>query len=244
MTDRQTTLGGGDREVNEDGDGIRRDDGEALGENETCMGFNRFDVSSLLQKSVRRSEREKAIWAAYELCRSGYGWNFWERADILLVEDVRIPPGEAELISAVGRLSQLAEEWGRSSRKGVAAAMRTASLLAEAESSREIFTVQDYWNGCLDHVEELDELNYGDFPIDEGMEDVELQVLDQHTGEGSRKGRGHRHFMSVASRTSETSEMGRKFKRRMMESEDCEYTEEEMENGLSDVEGNPWTEDL
>ena len=239
MSGRQSTLGDDEREADT---GLSRDDGEGLSENETCMGFNRFDVSSLLQKSVRRGDREKAIWSAFELSRSGYGWNFWERAEIMLVEDLRLTPNESHLVNAIRDLSEMADEWGRGSRKGVAAAMRAASLLAEAESSRELFFMQDYWNDELDDIDELTQADWSAFPIKQDLTEVERQVLDQHTGEGSKKGRGHRHFMTVASRTSETSKLDEIYKKRMMEEEDIDYTDEEIDNAVSEVKDDPWRE--
>ncbi len=77
----------------DDGEGATTNDfGDECGENETKSGVNRYTVSSLLQKAVRRSDEETAAWAAWELVRSGYAWNFWDRINLYVVEDPQIWP--------------------------------------------------------------------------------------------------------------------------------------------------------
>jgi len=89
--DRQATFGSdGSLETDTTPDATGDNDfGEAKEPNETDGGYSRYVVSSLLQKAVRRSDEEIAAWAAWELARSGYAWNLWDRLNLYVVE----PPG-------------------------------------------------------------------------------------------------------------------------------------------------------
>ena len=88
---RQATFGSdGDLDTERDPDADTENDfGEPKQADETDGGYSRYTVSSLLQKAVRRSDEEVAAWAAWELQRSGYGWNLWNRLNLYVVEDLR-----------------------------------------------------------------------------------------------------------------------------------------------------------
>lgn len=256
MTDRQATFDTDgtletDRDAPDDADELTKDDGTDLSKDETCGGFNRYDVSSLLQKAVRRSDRERAMWAAWELCRSGYAWNFWDRAEIMLLEDLRLPPGEAHLLDAVERLRELAhEKWSPHEGMGLTAAMRAASLLAEAESGRELFGLKGRWEAAA--PDRMDALNRGeepdrDFPVDaDGFGDLGYQVLDMHTYDGKVAGRNTAHFLVTSSRTSELSDLEREYKRRRMADEPYEFTDEQLRAALTPTaeQDDPWDDDV
>ncbi|RLM76884.1 hypothetical protein D3D02_19940, partial [Halobellus sp. Atlit-38R] len=89
--DRQATFGSdGSLETETTPDATGENDfGEEKEPNETDGGYSRYVVSSLLQKAVRRSDEEVAAWAAWELARSGYAWNLWDRLNLYIVEDLR-----------------------------------------------------------------------------------------------------------------------------------------------------------
>ena len=88
---RQATFGSdGELDTDRDPDASTENDfGDPTEANETDGGYNRYAVSSLLQKAVRRSDEEVAAWAAWELARSGYAWNLWDRLNLYVVEDLR-----------------------------------------------------------------------------------------------------------------------------------------------------------
>lgn len=224
-----------DESDNDNEKDIMRDDGQELDQYETCGGFNRYEVASLFQKAVRRSDREKAMFAAYELCRSGYGWNFWDRAQTIMVEDLLIPLDESHVPAAIYNLMQLSKnKWQMDEGMGVAAAMRAASILAEAESSHELLVVKNFWNRIAeDRIEaiENDEEPEYDFPVGhDEYGDIGYQVLDMHTYTGKKYGRNPAHFMIESSRTSEMSDTAQKYKRLMMETAPYPYTDEQIDN--------------
>lgn len=229
----------GDESDDTDSDQIMRDDGQELDEYETCGGFNRYEIASLFQKAVRRSDKEKAMFAAFELCRSGYGWNFWDRAQTIMVEDLLIPLEESQVPAAIYNLMQLSKnKWSMDEGMGVAAAMRAAAILAEAESSHELLVTKNFWKRIaedrLEAYENGEEPEH-DFPIPPDSEefgDLGYQVLDMHTYTGKKYGRNPAHFMIESSRTSEMSDIAAKYKRLMMETAPFPYTDEQIENGL------------
>jgi hypothetical protein len=118
-----------------DDDPETNDFGEELGEHETKGGYNRYDVSSLLQKAVRRSDEECAAWTAWELTRSGYAWNLWDRLALYVVEDLRA--GD-EIVLLLHRYEQLAtERWDTDDWEGRLCAIHAALAAARATSTRE-----------------------------------------------------------------------------------------------------------
>lgn len=226
---------------------MTRDDGEELDKYETNGGFNRYELSSLLQKAVRRSDREKAMFAAWELTRSGYGWNFWDRIKVMLVEDVRLRVDEAHLPGAIYNLEQRAKDWDMDSTRGRAAAMRAASLLAEAESSRELFALDGLWDDIAeDRMEALnnDEEPEHDFPVQDDLDELDWQVRDMHTYLGKQKNRNWAHFLVSSSRTTEETDLGMDAKRKRMEIRyDDAFDDDQLDLALSTVdEDDPWTE--
>src|SRR6478736_3475118 len=54
----------------------------------TKKGYDFFEVSSAMQKAIRRGETEDAIYWAYELWRSGNSKYVWKRLLIIAVEDI------------------------------------------------------------------------------------------------------------------------------------------------------------
>lgn len=230
----------------------RNDLGNPLDKNSTKGGYSRYTVASLLQKAVRRGDREKAMFAAFELCRSGYSWNFWDRAATILLEDLRLSVGEADLLPAIERLRKLAtKKWEPDEGMGLACAMRAASLLAEAESVRELLPMKNWW---LEIAEDrMQALRRGeqpehDFPVPPESKDLgELGwvVNDTHTAAGSRAGRNMAHYLIESSRTTDQSELGEQYQRLIMEHEiSYDLNNEQIEYGTTPVpDDEPWDYD-
>ena len=226
--------------------------GKPLDKNSTKGGYSRYTVASLMQKSCRRGDREKAMWCAVELTRSGYSWNFWDRAQTILLEDCRISITEADLLPAIERLRQLAtKKWEPDEGMGIACAMRAASLLAEAESARELLPMKNWWLEIAeDRMESLQrgEQPEHDFPVPPESKDLgELGfvVNDTHTATGSRAGRNMAHYLVESSRTTDQSELGQQYQRLIMEHEiSYNLSDEQIEHGTTPVsEDEPWEYD-
>ena len=223
--------------------------GKPLDSNMTKAGYSRYTVASLLQKAVRRGDRERASFAAFELCRSGYSWNFWDRAQTILLEDLRLSVDEAQLLPAIERLRQLAtKKWEPDEGMGIACAMRGASLLAEADSARELLPMKNWWLEIAD--DRMESLQCGeepehDFPVHPESKDLgELGYIvnDTHTATGSRAGRNMAHYLIESSRTTDQSELGQQYQRLIMEHEiSYDLSDEQIEHGTTPVpDDEPW----
>lgn len=247
--ERQQQTLTGESVDEDDSDESLNDVGEPYESYESKGEYNRYELSSLLQKAVRRNDRERAMFCAWELSRSGYAQHVWRRLKIMLVEDIRLSVNEAVLVEAVDRLKGLAEEWGPEEGMGQKSAMRAASLLAEAESSRELFYLAGHWEDIAE--DRLQAIEDGlepaeDFPVEQDLGDVGYAVRDMHTYAGKGKGRGYGHYLVTASRTSGMTELGREAKRKRMEHRQDQYdfTDPEYEVALRSVDnGDPWPGD-
>lgn len=139
-----------------------KDNGEDLDDNETFGGYNRYTVNSALQKAVRRSDEDVATWAAWELARSGYGWNAWDRMTLYIIED--LAAGE-EIAIKLRHLERAAMDANMDSVTGQIAAIKAARLCVDAWSSREATHAQDYFSEVASLRAENDDPKY-DFPVD------------------------------------------------------------------------------
>ena len=223
------------------------DDGEPTGRFQTDARYNIFDVSSLLQKSVRRSDEEVAAWAAWELVRSGYDNMFWKRILTIATEDTSI---ESDVTTQVRSLYQLGtgqvdvvDGWSAENERGRVCALRAAVVCAQAQSSR----LCDYLNNTFSRIaeervnaaEEGREPRY-DFPADELTPEGRYDVaFDMHTSIGSGKNRGYGHFLVHSSRTDSMTDLEQLYKSINMElveradDTDAEFTETELDHALS-----------
>ncbi|UHH24192.1 hypothetical protein [Halobacterium noricense] len=117
-----------------------KDDGDPMGRFQTKGGFSIFPVSSLLQKSVRRSDEELAAWAAWELVRSGYESMFWKRVLTIATEDISVRDDVTTQIRSLYKLGTGQENatsgWSGDEERGRICAIRAALTCAQAESSR------------------------------------------------------------------------------------------------------------
>ena len=189
-------------------------------------------MSSLFQKAVRRSDKEKACFAAYELTRSGYGWNYWDRAQTVIVEDLLLPVEEAHVPAAIYNLMQLAKnKWSPDEGMGIAAAMKSAAILANATSSHEVLPMKGYWNRVAEEGDSIDDIQRK-FPVPPASQNfgsLGYQILDMHTYTGKRNNRNHAHYMVTASRTSSMSDLERKYKRLHMEQKSFDFTDDQID---------------
>lgn len=250
MTDegRQATFGA-DGELSDrapDADDTT-DFGEPKGSDETDGGYNRFDVSSLLQKAVRRSDEETAAWAAWELARSGFAWNLWDRLTLYVVEDLRAGEEIALLVERYERLAT--ERWEPSEWEGRICAIHAALACARARSSREAPNADEYFRHVA--AERAAAAAEGrdperEFPAGDlgpgGRFDV---AFDKHTGEGARMGRGGRFFKVHGARVGPEGEddQSARWQRANMEMREESFSAAEIEHALSAVDPDDrWAE--
>lgn len=238
---RQATFGA-DGDISErspDADGTN-DFGEPKDADETDGGYNRYAVSSLLQKAIRRSDEEVAAWAAWELARSGFAWNLWDRLTLYIVEDLRAGDDVALLVERYEELAT--ERWEPAEWRGRLCAIHAALACARARSTREASNADEYFRNAA--AERADARERGEepsmeFPVGDLEPGGEYDVaFDKHTGEGSRMGRGGRFFKVHGARVGPEGEEGpsARWQRLNMLARDDEFSEEELEHALSPVD--------
>jgi replication-associated recombination protein RarA len=140
---------------------------------ETTSGYNGWDVLSALQKALRRSDEESALYWASELEMSGLTAHCWSRLCTITSEDIGI--AEPNLPAQIWALRSM---WDRS--KARVHLMHAIILLARAQKNR-----------MIDHT-------CGAFFGSERKK-YERQIpdyaFDKHTLHGRRLGRGMEHFL-------------------------------------------------
>jgi hypothetical protein len=248
--DRQATFGSdGSLETETTPDATGENDfGEEKEPNETDGGYSRYVVSSLLQKAVRRSDEEVAAWAAWELARSGYAWNLWDRLNLYVVEDLRAGDDVALLIERYEELAT--ERWEPDAWKGRLCAVHAALAAARARSTREASNADAYFSAVAEvraEARERGEEPAHDFPVGdlepEGPFDA---VFDGHTGEGSKRGRGTRFFKTHGARVGPEGEDERSARWQrlaMLLDGDVEYDADELDLAVEPVDpDDPWEE--
>ncbi|MEZ3114621.1 hypothetical protein RYH80_01625 [Halobaculum sp. MBLA0147] len=243
---RQATIGA-DGELSErspDADATN-DLGEPKGAEETDGGFSRYAVGSLLQKAVRRSDEEAAAWAAWELARSGFAWNVWERCNLYVVED--LAAGQ-QVALTVARYEELAtERWEPESWRGRLCAIHAALACARARSSREAANADEYF-GTVAEIRadaiQADEEPPHDFPVGEFDPDGEYEaVFDGHTAAGTERDRGSAFFKTRGARVGPEgeSELSARWQRLNMLFHDADFDEATVEHALDPVDDEePW----
>ena len=218
----------------------QNDFGEQKDPDETDGGYNRYAVSSLLQKAVRRSDEEVAAWAAWELARSGYAWNLWDRLNLYVVEDLRAGHEVALLIE---RYEQLAtERWEPDEWRGRLCAIHAALAAARAPSTRESSNADEYFRRVADvraKARENDDEPAHDFPVGDLEPGGEYDVaFDMHTGEGSRLGRDTRFFKTRGARVGPEGErdLSARWQRlAMLLDPERDYSEAELDHAVEPV---------
>jgi len=239
--DRQATFGSdGELETDTPPEATGTNDfGEEKEAGETDGGYNRYAVSSLLQKAVRRSDGEVAAWAAWELARSGYAWNLWDRLNLYVVEDLRAGDEVALLIERYEELAT--ERWEPDGWKGRICAIHGALAAARAQSTRESPNADEYFRSVAELRAEAAERGEDpphDFPVGDLDPDGEFGVIfDQHTGEGAKRDRGTHFFKTRGARVGPEGEQepSARWQRLLMALHDVDFTEADVEHALEPV---------
>lgn len=234
-----------------------KDDGTSMGRFETKAGFQVFDISSYLQKCVRRSDHEGAAFAAWELCRSGYHQMYWRRCLTIAIEDIAVSDSVVSTVLDLHRLAtgkiDAVDDWESTESRGRICAMRAAIACAQTTSGRLAEYMNNTWKRTAqervtahqDGREPLYDFPAGD--LDPGSKhDV---VLDTHTASGSARDRGYHHFLVYSSRTDHLTDLERRYKRMNLDLVEAAadnphtFSEEERDHALSPVDSaDPWDE--
>jgi len=133
-------------------------------------------VVSALQKTIRRSDVDGALYWAYELDKSGFGNWAWKRLRVICSEDIGPEvPGLASDVRA------LYENWRQADKKdGSKVLYLTHAVIALANAPKSRVVDWAVWYHNSDNVERRE------------IPDV---AVDKHTMQGRRMGRGNQHFL-------------------------------------------------
>ena len=161
----------------------------------TRRGYAFDECASALQKAVRRSDSDGAVYWALELADSGYGAYVWRRLLIITSEDVGLAePTMPATIHALHQSALTLQAAARGRRQGVGRLqlVHAVLLLARARKSRIV-------NNALTA-----------FSADETVREVPDVALDKHCRRGRAMGRGLEHFFEESALLAnvETGELG------------------------------------
>jgi replication-associated recombination protein RarA len=148
---------------------------------------------SALQKAVRRGKAEQAMFAAYKLSTKRTGWNLWKRLNVIAVEDVL----DATVIVTVSELGRQASKYGYESWDGRRCAVAAALLMAESKKDRRA----DEFLELVDAIEKNVDKNKDLTEKLETLSKIEDYVLDMHTLQGRKMGRGNLYWYETSSET-------------------------------------------
>jgi replication-associated recombination protein RarA len=157
---------------------------------------------SVLQKAIRRSNAEKAMYAAYKLV-SLNSFSCWKRLSVIADEDV----GQPDVITAVDVLYKKHMAMKKDAKTGEQlswdakrCAIVAAKILAEAPKDRRGDEFLELMEAIEKHGQDV-ELQ----KIKAELEEIPDFAKDEHTFIGRRLGRGERHWLEVASETTNRS---------------------------------------
>lgn len=144
----------------------------------TQRGYSPYECISAVQKAIRRSQTDAALYWATELYQSSFGNWLWKRMKVILSED--IGPAAPGLPADVMALDSLRQEFERKdgAKAGLMPTLHAIILMAKAPKSRIVDWAIFVHGG--DHKE------YRQIPD---------EAFDMHTLVGKQNGRGIQHFM-------------------------------------------------
>lgn len=151
----------------------------------TPGGYFCGEVTSAMQKSIRRGLEPDALFWATELDMAGYGNYVWKRLRIIASEDVGVADSQVAVV-----VRALYENWveARKNKDDHSEAWRLFLVHAVIELCRAPKS------RIVDHALMI---NYeGERPERE----IPDYALDKHTFRGKRMGRGHDHFFDVGAK--------------------------------------------
>jgi len=143
----------------------------------TKGGYDFFEVSSSLQKSIRRCDEDSALYWACELIYSNYDNYLWKRILIMVSEDVGL--AEPDLAVRIQALKQNYDFLKKNkSMEKTLPLVHAVLLLVRAKKSR----IVDWCKGKM----------FGEYHFIE--KEIPDYALDKHTIRGKMMGRTIEHF--------------------------------------------------
>ncbi len=162
----------------------------------TVNGYDFFECSSALQKSIRRCEEGQAMFWALELYQSNYAKYLWKRIIIMASEDVGMAePGFPAVIMALKQSYDFLAEKKDKHRPERLPFMHAIVALANAKKSR-------YIDLCISVYENAHRKEAGKHQIPD-------HCLDMHTRAGKAKGRGLDYFYKESALINNANKMDR-----------------------------------
>lgn len=145
----------------------------------TKKGYSLFEVSSALQKDIRRSNEQPALYWAFELVQSNFAAYLWKRLLVISMEDIGPAnhAAPAQILAFGAAYEQLRRKKSKETNLAVASAV---VYLVRCEKSR----LYD-WAKCL----MVDTHPSARLPIPS-------YAVDMHTTRGRREGKGIEDFFS------------------------------------------------
>jgi replication-associated recombination protein RarA len=144
---------------------------------QTKKGYDMFEVSSALQKSIRRGMEKEALYWAHELVQSNYHNYLWKRLAIVAVED--IGPADPDAIVRVMAMKQAFYDEKENKGGGTLFYVSAVMLMCRSHKSR----LWD-WATCSMLASH-----------NRRAEDIPDFAIDKHTRRGKMMGRGRDHFL-------------------------------------------------
>jgi len=145
------------------------------------------EVTSAMQKAIRRADEEDAAYWAYELFVSGYWKHMWKRLLVISCEDIGDPAviglvnGLFVAFEFIQKTSKTDHHWNQA-----AFAIRAMSRAKKTRAA----------NSFACYIMEL----HADNEETGERRPIPDRALDKHTKRGRAMGRGMEHFFSEASR--------------------------------------------
>jgi replication-associated recombination protein RarA len=186
----------------------------------TRRGYQVHEVISAMQKAIRRSQVEPALYWAIELDKSGHtGWA-WGRLLTIASEDIgAAAPGVIADVKALQAIWKEGKSKGAGS--GGLQIVHATILLAAAPKSR-LVNFAAIIHGS-DHMERLE---------------IPDEALDRHTRRGLSMGRGMDHFMEEGGKLVQPEESGVD-----LEALEADYVETRWQfirKDTAELPHNPW----
>lgn len=147
----------------------------------TARGYVAGEVVSALQKAIRRSDDQAALFWAVELDRSGYGQYMWRRLLIMVSEDIGLAnPELPQQINALYNIYTELKSWKNRNHPERLQIVHAVLLMARSPKSR-----------MVDHATHVAYTTNETIPMPD-------EALCMHTGAGRQMGRGLDHWYAEA----------------------------------------------
>lgn len=186
----------------------------------TPRGHSKPEAASALQKAIRRSDDDQALYWAIELDRAGHGQYVWKRLLIICSEDIGLadPQLPASIRALYDNWKEMVE-WRNGHGPERLMMVHAVLLLARAPKSR-----------MVDHA-----LHYH-YTEDKQLYDVPSYALDLHTARGRQMGNGDDHWYEEASVLVGKADLGDKWEEL---SKQAQYAGKQDQTRQRTAKGNP-----